>query len=129
MLSPCKNYFAIHTEKIILGVAEQQWRAMELYSIIDTEKLFPPLLHTPVASCDYGAATRSKMFRCRNIVRRHIFVRCNGESSSKIDFVDERSRVKINMHRRNDGSSSYHWFVAKWFATGMASHYCTTTSR
>ena len=43
------------------------------------------------------------MFRHRNIVRRRIFVRRNGESSSKIDFVNERSRVKTNMHREMMG--------------------------
>ena len=72
---------------------------------MDTENLFSPLLHTPVASCDYGAATKSRMFRRRNIAHRRV---CNGESSSKIDFVGERSRVKTDMHRRNDGSLLCH---------------------
>ena len=35
----------------------------------------------------YEAATGSKFFRRRDIVRRRMFVRCNGESSSKVNFV------------------------------------------
>ena len=72
---------------------------------MDTEKLFSPLLHTPVASCDYEAAVKSKMFHRQNIARRRV---CKGELSSKIDFVGERSLVKTDMHRRNDGSSLCH---------------------
>ena len=45
-----------------------------------------------MATCDYGAAMRSKMFHHQNIVHRRIFVHCNGELSSKIDFVEERSQ-------------------------------------
>ena len=56
----------------------------------------------------YEAAIGSKMLRRRNGVCRGIFVRCNGESSLKIDFVGKRSRVKIDTHHRNDGPSSYH---------------------
>ena len=77
---------------------------MELNNIMDTEKLFSShhyCIH------QLQAATM-EMFRRRNIARRRVFVCCNGDSSWKIDFVGERSRVKIDMHRRNDGSSSCH---------------------
>ena len=75
---------------------------MELHNIMDTEKLFSPFcIH------QWQAATM-KMFCRRNIARRRVFVCCNGDSLSKIDFVGERYRVKIDMHRRNDGLSSCH---------------------
>ena len=62
-------------------------------------------------SSSYGcsSATGSKMFRRRNIVRRRMFVRCNGESSSKdqvVVMVSRRDTGRTSLSCRDTGVTS-----------------------